>query len=125
MTGEIFSFDIKGDKHIDKAISVAMSDKFRNGENIALTGYSIFEDEKPELRFYTGVSFKEGVTPFPCAINDPTDIIVQWLKDQEWSESGHYSDVMYHRGYRIFNVGLPYTTGIVFAVQPHWTEYHK
>lgn len=124
MSTEIFSFDIRGDKHIEKAIAVAMSDLFREDKVVELTGYSLFEDETRELRFYTGKGIS-GFTPFPCTITNPTEMILGWLAEGPWPHDGQYSDVTYKQGYRIFNVGLPYEHSLVFAVQPHWTEYHK
>lgn len=123
MSSNIFSFDIKSDKHFDKALNLAMCNPFTENKALELYGYE--ERDVDTLLFYSRLTTPEdNIILFPSPILDPTEIIVQWLKNREWSESGHYSDVVYHRGFRFSNIEF-FHYAFAFAVNPCWVEYHK
>lgn len=131
MSTDIWSFDISGDRHMEKAIAVAMSPLFGD-KRVELWGYSLMTLTDPcQLIFHEKpyVSINPGlIIPFPAPLTGFVDIqsmITSWLQTIDWSEEGHYQDVIYKKGWRITNKSLPTEGNALFSVEPHWTEYHK
>lgn len=119
MSAEIFSFDIRGDKHLDKAIAIALLPEFGD-KPVQLVAY---REQNGALLFYNREC--DDAIPFPAPIANPEEMILSWLKNRDWDTKGQYMDVIYQRGYRIYNNGDEYMYGFQFAVRPYWTEYHK
>lgn len=118
MSTDVYSFDMKGDTHLDAMLTVAYGPQF--GKPMEFAGY---KEVDGTLRFYK--AYAKDYIAFPAPLTDLKEVILSWLRNQEWSESGQYEDVMYRRGFRIFNTENSYELGYVFSVAPYWTEYHK
>jgi hypothetical protein len=124
---EIFSFDIAGDRFLDEALALAYCN-WCSKEGHKFYGW---REHEGVLYLYNRPIQYDFVHQFPAPLTDVKSIIIEWLKNQEWSESGHDFDVHYKRGWRIYNrisyVEMPTydRNDIGFAVKPYWTEYHK
>lgn len=99
------------------AFSMAPGKKATHWAELADSGLTMFWSD-PQNHTLNASPF-----PSPLFAASAKSIILDWLKAQTWSTTGHYVDVLYKRGFYIKCwAGNNYK---FLSIKPMWMEYHK